>query len=303
MKLHIVRAYLLFTISLIYSAPQDYLTDTRTLNIPSHLRRAGIALDINSVLFLESVPGPTTLFSRYLQAYKEKKLYFSKPDNYYRFNFQEWLALVNYQLPRFPLKNTSTRPDTAPLTFLLSDYNDDYLIMTPSRFRQLGCTCGFHAVMNMLLMHQYLLGGFETLDDIKDLYNSIVSSDWYDSPSLEWWKINQIDEFLQNLTPESFNYFKIEYSHHVSTTPYGTIFNKQGVQLDQDLSELKNLLKSYKDKKQPVVIPFIVYESHHNYSLVVGQDAQGKKVYVLMDSYYDSNRSESLVKALAQALK
>lgn len=296
-------------------------SSAKALNWPSFLKwgstqncfhhMSEITLEMENVLFLEPVYGPTTLFCDKLKKKEKCDIKLAKLDNITSCNGKT-SVLSQIGLPQIN-GHMYTYDKHVPLNSLLNNYSSHYYILTPNRLNQTGVQCGFHAVMNMLIMQHYLLGKFDVVQDTRECYEAVISSFWYNDYVFGWWNIDEIDHYLSllilqfasqdTINNKGFYYYKIQYDAHNYHNKIGTHFTRQGNELTSPIEHYKNIFNKALQEGKAIALPFIIYEQGHNYSLVIGQDITGKKIYVLMDSYYNSNRAETLVKELAELLK
>ena len=258
--------------------------------------------------------------------------------------------------------------------FLSKTTQKDTIIVIPPA-TQGDYQCGFHAVMNMLIIQQYLIGNLSDAYKLKNIFSSVTrdilnplrTPFLYDNSWLKVWGFGAMGTFLEflianlqtyedlkkyvielpnNLRPKHskynrfksevlalwrkgkkyierkrpFYYFKIYYGQHdkkykkyfkqyPSARNFGSLYfheKKEGrsIKLGRDVEAIKYILDECRKKQKIIALPIIVREQRHSYALVIAQNKEGKRVYVLTDSLYlESNRDASLVKDLAEELR
>jgi hypothetical protein len=274
-------------------------------------------------------------------------------------------------IPPMNLYLFSNSNDNPAANFLSKTTQKDTTIVIPPT-TQGDYQCGFHAVMNMLIIQQYLIGNLSDAYRLKNIFSSVTRDILnplktpllYDNSWLKLWGFGAMGMFLEflianlqtyedlkkyvtelpnNLRPKDskynmlkrevlalwgknkkkkrpFYYFKIYYGRHdkkhkkyfrqyPSARNFGSLYlheKKEGrsIRLGRDVKAIKYILDESRKKQKIIAIPIIVREQGHNYALVIAQNKEGKRVYVLTDSLYlESNRDTSFVKDLAEELR
>lgn len=188
---------------------------------------------------------------------------------------------------------------------------------------------GFGAMGTFL---EFLVSNLQTYDDLKRYVDGLPShatinytrhnavGKIYYGGILPLWEA--LKRYVQKYTKTRgpFYYFKIYYGQHDKKDKkyfkqypfarnFGSLYfheKKEGrsIRLGRDAKTIKYILDECRKKRQVIAIPVVVREQQHNYALVIAQNEDGKRMYVLTDSaYLESNRDRSLVKNLAEELR